>query len=473
MHFSYRLTITFLLLTLFLEYSISHTNTESSDAIKGLSQEQQEKLNLELLFAVIDGNKEAIKRLIRDGADVKIRDNFGNTLLHYTGNSKVTKVLIEAEVNVNARNNLGNTPLHDNSMGSNKTGKVLALIKAEADVNIINSFGKTPLGYNHSVKAYRHLIEAGALTADDVSIINSFGKTPLNYGHPHPVDAYRHLIKEGFLTADDLHRQEGQSELNLELLFAVISWDTQAIRRLINDGANIHVRDNLGNTLLHYLASSPPPKHTRSDMFRLQSIMDIINILITSGADINARNNLGKTPKDMSSRFYTVKRTSRYSRTLKTVSVKNVHIESIFKKVGALTADELLQQELNLKLLFAVIDSDVEAVKSLITDGADINIRDNFSNTLLHYAKTERITNTLIEAEADIDAINNLGNTPLHDDSIGRYGRALALIKAGANVSAKNNAGKAPIDYHHTIGAYQHLIKAGALVNSVCVYFLL
>ena len=102
------------ILIIFLGYSIGHTNTESSDTTKGLSQQQQEKLNLELLFAVIDGNKKAINRLIRDGADVKIRDNFGNTLLHYARNSQVTKALIEAEVNVNDKNNLGNTPLHYN-----------------------------------------------------------------------------------------------------------------------------------------------------------------------------------------------------------------------------------------------------------------------------------------------------------------------------------------------------------------------
>jgi ankyrin repeat protein len=72
----------------------------------------------------------------------------------------------------------------------------------------------------------------------------------------------------------------------------------------------------------------------------------------------------------------------------------------------------------NEQLHFAVQDGNAGKVKSLISDGYDVNLFDEVGYTPLHYAiKNENIeiAQILIESGADVNAhdIDNAGNTPL------------------------------------------------------------
>ncbi|KAH0438746.1 ankyrin repeat protein [Colletotrichum camelliae] len=64
------------------------------------------------------------------------------------------------------------------------------------------------------------------------------------------------------------------------------NWDEEMVEFLLENGADVHARDILGNTSLHYVAMcrySKPPR-------------DIVRVLLRHGADINAVNKLGRTP---------------------------------------------------------------------------------------------------------------------------------------------------------------------------------
>ncbi|KAI8153545.1 hypothetical protein K4K49_007125 [Colletotrichum sp. SAR 10_70] len=64
------------------------------------------------------------------------------------------------------------------------------------------------------------------------------------------------------------------------------NWDEEMVEFLLENGADVHVRDILGNTPLHYVAMCryrEPPR-------------DIVRVLLRHGADINAVNKLGRTP---------------------------------------------------------------------------------------------------------------------------------------------------------------------------------
>ena len=53
--------------------------------------------------------------LISNGANTNVKDEYGNTPLHYAslyGKSKVVKYLINKGADINKKNNKGNTPLH-------------------------------------------------------------------------------------------------------------------------------------------------------------------------------------------------------------------------------------------------------------------------------------------------------------------------------------------------------------------------
>lgn len=412
---SYKLIIGFFIIVFFKCFSVSYAHSEDSN--------KTERLNMKLLFAVIDNNSNAIMRLINDGADVNMRDSFGNTLLHYAMYKKAVEALIKAGVDVDARNIFGNTPLHYNSQGHNSSmqyEKVSILIDAGADVNIRNNNGKTPLDYDNHVAARNALLRTGALTSNE------------------------------------LLQREGEVELNFELLIAVIEMDIETVVKLLANAPNVNMRDHFGNTLLHYVVQLAHQLNSHN----MKRHNKLVEILIAAGVDINARNKAGKTPIDMNTEYNS----------------------NLLREAGALTSDEVVQQELNFNLLLAVTYNDIEATRHLVNNGANVMIKDRFGNTLLHYSKTAVIISTLIQEGVGINTKNNFGETPLHINSSQgqnystedeKTKKVLALIEAGAKVNVRNKEGKTPLDYKHSIKAQNALIKAGAIMSSLCIYVLL
>ena len=88
-------------------------------------------------------------------------------------------------------------------------------------------------------------------------------------------------------------------------------------------------------------------------------------------------------------------------------------------------------------------DISLELMDWLITQGADINARDEYDRTPLHYHaqvnNVERVA-LLLERGADIEAQDKYKNTPLH---FAEYNAEVAqlLIEKGADIKAKDNRG--------------------------------
>jgi ankyrin repeat protein len=86
----------------------------------------------------------------------------------------------------------------------------------------------------------------------------------------------------------------------------------------------------------------------------------------------------------------------------------------------------------------------------LIAAGADVRARDASQETPLHYAATRATTDLadlLLAHGADADARDAAGQTPLHYAAIwnGRQETTRRLIAAGADVNAKDNEGFTPL----------------------------
>ena len=90
----------------------------------------------------------------------------------------------------------------------------------------------------------------------------------------------------------------------------------------------------------------------------------------------------------------------------------------------------------------AAMRGDVEAVKSLLDGGADVNVPQGDGMSALHWAASRgdvEVVGLLISAGADIAAVTRIGSyTPLHVASKGGHTAvATALIEAGAEVSVR------------------------------------
>ena len=93
-------------------------------------------------------------------------------------------------------------------------------------------------------------------------------------------------------------------------------------------------------------------------------------------------------------------------------------------------------------------DVPLELMDWLIAQGADINVRDEYDRTPLHYHAqvndVERVT-LLLEKGADIEAIAEYDETPLH--AAGYFPEVTALLIAkGANVKAKDDMKHNPME---------------------------
>ena len=97
------------------------------------------------------------------------------------------------------------------------------------------------------------------------------------------------------------------------------------------------------------------------------------------------------------------------------------------------------------KLIDAAVVGDVAKVKKLIAEGADVNAKDNFGQTVLMWAACRghiEIAKLLIESGADVNAKDSTGDTALiFAASEGHLETVKILIESGADVNAKNMTG--------------------------------
>lgn len=358
--------------------------------------------------------------LLQHDADPNLRCGSGATPLHKVDPElpEIIDLLVRYGADVNAKDNGGASPIlsiitaisrdwstsFSSASKASKEASVLKLIEHGADVTIEDENGWTLLHHMFSgiknfgnEKLWKAIIEAGA----DLNKPNRNGKPPLlsmNGGRDGPNN--EHLLK--LLVGEGLNLASTDASDN-NILFGLfdthdVKWES--FEKLLGLGCSVKVRDTNGGTLLHRCIQSD-----RS--------VDIFEGLVNAGADPRAVDNDGNT----------------------------LFHELALSHPGAVASPS--------KILM------------LLEMGVDIHSRNKAGRTALHIAfatentdahgdyRGERFVDWLLNKKLypllDIDAVDNIGASPIHyaasfcETHVGR------LIKAGADPTMKTNEGLTPL----------------------------
>lgn len=120
----------------------------------------------------------------------------------------------------------------------------------------------------------------------------------------------------------------------------------------------------------------------------------------------------------------------------------------------------------------------LQALERLLTQGTDVNQRDEQGDSALHHAVAEaqiEVVNVLLKrANIDVNLRNNKGETPLHlAGSRGRPKTVALLIEKGAELNAVDNIGKTALCWAASEGrpeTIQALLDKGADLQGVSEY---
>ncbi len=127
----------------------------------------QEELNKKLFEAIIHSlGFNTIKTLVEQGADVKAKNRYGSTVLHWAvqceNNLDVVKYLVEQGAEIKATNRYGRTVLHGAVECKDNLDVVKFLVEQDADVDAVDRYGRTVLHdalYHEDIDVYYYLKE--------------------------------------------------------------------------------------------------------------------------------------------------------------------------------------------------------------------------------------------------------------------------------------------------------------------------
>ena len=263
-----------------------------------------------------------------------------------------------------------------------------------------------------------------------------------------PENGLWHAARIGDLPAMKRYIADGEDVnalddyLNLSpLTWAALNGQTEAARILIENGADVNIRDDKGSTPLHGAVAF--------------GRADVAKLLVETGADQQARNDDGAKPMDVLRLDW---RTTTFVGGMVGVEVKEEDIavmktgrSAIAKLFGTddtfNKADTSRPQELS----ESAFTGDLTTMRQALAGGADPNTRDPRSgSTLLATAALmghTKVVALLLEHGADVNARSRDGGTALHNAAfLGRVETVKHLLYNGADTTLRNNMGGTAID---------------------------
>jgi len=221
-----------------------------------------------LIEAADEGSYSSMKLLLKAGAEVnyyhRIHSPTAISMAASEGHLNCLQLLLENGANING---VGNSipPLHM-AAEENKKSILDYLIAQKVKINKKDALGRTALMYAASEGnkyAVKKLVESGA----DYSITDSNNDTARDYA----IEEYQNDVRD-YLT----------NEKRPSIHQATFDGLIEKVERMVEQGADVNARDNVGRTPLHIAAAE---NHTLD-----------MRVLFNLGADLNAKDGQGRTP---------------------------------------------------------------------------------------------------------------------------------------------------------------------------------
>jgi ankyrin repeat protein len=427
-------------------------------------------------------DRAAIRAELTRGVDVNAAQVDGTTALHWAAHYddvEAAAMLVKAGANVNAVNRYGVPPLALASTNGN-AAVVRLLLEAGADPNAATKGGETPLMWaarSGSVEAVKALLVRGAKH----DLRESHGQTALMWaaaeGH---VPVMQALVEAGA----DINATLGSGFT--PFFFAVREGRIEAVRFLLEKGLDVNApiqrpeRTAEGNANPNYVLYRPIPRGTSPLILAVQNgHFELAIALVDAGANPNDVQ-MGFSPLHMISG-------------VRKPDSSDGSDPSTPPGSGRLTSLEFVREivkrgaNVNLRLdkgaprypatssrvdtpgatpfLFAADRSDVPLMRLLLELGADPMVP-NLSNTTplmaaaglgttepLEEAGEEvealEAVKMLLDRGADVNAIDDNGDTPMHGAAYGAYPTVVKLLaERGADPQIwkdKNKFGRTPL----------------------------
>ena len=422
--------------------------------------------------ALADTNR-AVQLLAADKNVVQARDRDGQTPLHWAvlnDQLPLTSFWLQAGASPAATNNAGQTPLCIAAM-KGLTEQVKFLLAANAPTEIRDTNGWTPLD--------------AAIQAQQTECIHLLMAKAPAVAHPERglATSLHQAAASGNVAAlaallDTETNLEARNELGLTpLQVAGQAGQLGAAAILIDHGADVNARDPEGNTVLHQILLShthwvkgrPPDawverrkKHpsqekywrvynTPSGYTSPRELAASVAFFLACGTDPAATNHAGQTILQLVTDDSTM--LWDYDR--------NAILPLLQQTGNGLNARDAEGNTALHRLCMGFYDMNkVESMNSLIASGADVNATNNLGQTPLHVAAAKiggwdgndppvnEPFQLLIYSKANVNAQDNQGLTPLDvvalSDSSFRKEATRALLDAGANANLRDKQGRTP-----------------------------
>jgi len=330
------------------------------------------------------------KYLLEQGADCNTKNDCGVSLLLlaiHNNKWEMLEQLIEHHVDINEKDINGISPLHK-AINQNRTEIVELLIDYANENQIpIDINKKDDYGYYPLIKAINQnnfdivfsIINYGYENKINMNVKDINGNTPLTLSYElKRLDIFNYLVK--FLDVNQTD-SEGKSVL----FYAIDKNDIENVKKLINIGANINLKDNSNNSII-------------DNAINVGNV-EILNLLLQkNNIALNIVNSNNETP------IISLLNSNKFKE-----NEKELYINKFIEKSSNINS---VDNDGNSPLVYAVQKHYISIVELLFNNGININTENKEGKTALNYAfntGNNKIINFLKDKGYDVyNAKNNI-----------------------------------------------------------------